>query len=178
MRAILSAATNTLSIDKCAVEPNSVTYTANYGNDPIYGGTRRGQQLDPLPLELPTAAAAKAPQPPTTIRLRGLPWRASREQILKVSTLNLAAIWAPLIKFAIQFFHPLEPIEIELLRDELGRPNGSAKIEFATFAQAKEALKKNRQFLGSRWVELQLVNGERMFMKAGSFETDFSCSDW
>lgn len=69
-----------------------------------------------------------------------------------------------------QFFSPLVPIEIEIIRDDDGRPTGLAKIEFETFPEAKEALKKNREYIGSRWVEVQLVNGS-FFFKLISYES-------
>ena len=76
----------------------------------------------------------------------------------------------------LQFFYPLVPIEIEIMRDDLGRPNGLAKVEFETFAQAKQALAKNRSYIGSRWIELQLVNGTSGFSEnVVLFSFPYSC---
>lgn len=45
----------------------------------------RGKDIEPLPFEQAGSHPSDTlPKPPTTIRMRGLPWKISREEIKKV----------------------------------------------------------------------------------------------
>lgn len=78
-------------------------------------------------------------QPPdqsheTVLRLRGLPYNCSKEEIA-------------------HFFSGLEivPNGITITLDEDGKTTGDAFVEFATPDIAQQALKKNKETIGHRW---------------------------
>lgn len=55
-----------------------------------------------------------------------------------------------------QFFAPVVPLDIDMMKDGDGRPSGYARVAFATQAAAKEAMKKDREYMGSRYIELSV----------------------
>jgi len=71
------------------------------------------------------------------IRMRGLPYSVSREEI-------------------VQFLAPLTPVNVHICFNSSGRPSGEADVEFATHDEAKEAMKKDREKIGPRYIELFL----------------------
>ena len=64
------------------------------------------------------------------VRLRGLPYSAEEGDITN-------------------FFAPLVVIRIEIERDSLSRPSGAAEVEFQSHQDALEAMKKDRQHIGT-----------------------------
>lgn len=74
-----------------------------------------------------------------SVRLRGLPFSATPEDIER-------------------FLAPLQPINIRLRMNSNGRPTGEAMVDFASHDEAKEAMKKDREKIGSRYIELFLVS--------------------
>ena len=77
----------------------------------------------------------------TTVKIRGLPFRATPLEILT-------------------FFdgYALAPESLQLGVDALGRPSGEAWLSFATAAEALRAVReRNRHYLGSRYLELSLT---------------------
>lgn len=70
------------------------------------------------------------------VNMRGLPFRVSEQEIC-------------------QWFNPIaDPLDVQICRGDDGRPNGDAKIMFATLEEARMAMKKNKQYLQHRYVEL------------------------
>ncbi|XP_062873606.1 G-rich sequence factor 1 [Trichomycterus rosablanca] len=77
---------------------------------------------------------------PTTdgvVRLRGLPFNCTEEQV-------------------IQFFSGLDVVKdgVTLVTDRLGRSSGDAFVQFASREMAGEALKKDREVIGNRYIEV------------------------
>uniref|UniRef100_A0A914EFT2 Uncharacterized protein n=1 Tax=Acrobeloides nanus TaxID=290746 RepID=A0A914EFT2_9BILA len=69
------------------------------------------------------------------VHLRGLPWHVTGDEIE-------------------QFLAPLKPIDIRLGYYENGRSTGDGYVDFSTPDEVIEALKKDRQCIGTRYVEL------------------------
>uniref|UniRef100_A0A8C2B6J0 G-rich RNA sequence binding factor 1 n=1 Tax=Cyprinus carpio TaxID=7962 RepID=A0A8C2B6J0_CYPCA len=71
------------------------------------------------------------------VRLRGLPFSCSEKDI-------------------IQFFSGLEIVEdgVTIVLDRKGRNSGDAFVQFATKEMAEEALKKDREVIGNRYIEI------------------------
>ncbi|GMT00588.1 hypothetical protein PENTCL1PPCAC_22762 [Pristionchus entomophagus] len=69
------------------------------------------------------------------IKMRGIPFRASEGDIY-------------------EFFAPLRPSSIEMVREASGRPSGEARVEFASRQEYDDALLKDKQYMGTRYVEL------------------------
>ncbi|GMR48375.1 hypothetical protein PMAYCL1PPCAC_18570 [Pristionchus mayeri] len=72
---------------------------------------------------------------PTKILMRGLPFDVSPTAIER-------------------FFAPLRCYEIKLGMNEERRPSGDGTVEFGTISEAREALQRNKQTIGSRYIEL------------------------
>lgn len=70
-----------------------------------------------------------------SIHMRGLPYVVTKEQI-------------------IEFFSPVVPVDvsIEVLRE--GKRTGNANVDFATEEDVNEALRKDREKIDSRYIEL------------------------
>ncbi|EUB58844.1 Heterogeneous nuclear ribonucleoprotein F [Echinococcus granulosus] len=75
--------------------------------------------------------------PPHVVHMRGLPFQATTDEIAA-------------------FFTPVQPVNITLRYNAQGRPTGEADAEFATHDEAKEAMKKDREKIGTRYIELFL----------------------
>jgi len=71
------------------------------------------------------------------VHCRGLPFRATEMDIA-------------------DFFRPLNTINIEIGYDKTGRPSGEADVEFASHADAVEAMSKHKSNMQHRYVELFL----------------------
>jgi len=71
------------------------------------------------------------------VHVRGLPYRASEGEIS-------------------QFFAPIETLAVRIIFGRDDRPTGEADVAFYSHEDAQESMKKNRQHLGSRYVELFL----------------------
>merc|ERR1719369_1588776 len=69
-----------------------------------------------------------------------------------------------------EFFKPLEPVHIEIEMNEKGRPKGEADAYFATVAEAKEAMQKNKDHMGNRYVEL-FHDGKKMIPGSGGMSS-------
>lgn len=89
----------------------------------------------------PQAAPPLRPAPCTTVKMRGLPFRVSPDEV-------------------ISFFAGFE-IEEDSLRlgsNAHGRPSGEGWLTFGSEEEAARAAReRNRQYLGSRYLELTLV---------------------
>lgn len=92
------------------------------------------------------------------VRMRGLPWSANEGDIRK-------------------FFDGLpiekEGIHITLNRD--GRPSGEAYVVFESEADAKDALKRDKDKIGERWIDIfEATKGEVYSMTGGGRQGDQS----
>lgn len=67
--------------------------------------------------------------------MRGLPFRATESEIMT-------------------FFYPTAPKAIHIHLDESGRASGSADVEFEDHESCVKAMEKDKQYMGSRYVEL------------------------
>lgn len=72
------------------------------------------------------------------IKMRGLPWSTTVEEILKFFD-------------NCQVKNDKEGVHIIMTRE--GRPSGEAYIEMETDKDIEEALKKDREYMGSRYME-------------------------
>lgn len=63
------------------------------------------------------------------IKMRGIPFRASEGEIY-------------------EFFAPLRPTSIEMVREASGRPSGEARVEFGSRQEYDDALLKDKQYMG------------------------------
>ncbi|VDP25376.1 unnamed protein product [Schistosoma margrebowiei] len=74
-----------------------------------------------------------------SVRMRGLPYSATKEDINR-------------------FLSPLQPVNIRIKFNAANRPTGEAVVDFASHDEAKEAMKKDREKIGPRYIELFLNN--------------------
>lgn len=77
----------------------------------------------------------------TILRLRGLPFKVTDERIVQ---------W---FNNGTQFVTPLLTQNVFIVAD-YGRPSGTAFVEFATPEDAQNAMLKDRQMLGTRYIEI------------------------
>ena len=70
-----------------------------------------------------------------TLKMRGLPFHATEEDIRT-------------------FFYPLQLSSVRMPLDNRGRPSGSAFVDFNSFSDMKEALRRNKDCMGHRYIEL------------------------
>uniref|UniRef100_A0A3Q0KU69 Putative heterogeneous nuclear ribonucleoprotein (Hnrnp) n=1 Tax=Schistosoma mansoni TaxID=6183 RepID=A0A3Q0KU69_SCHMA len=74
-----------------------------------------------------------------SVRMRGLPYSATKEDIDR-------------------FLSPLQPVNIRMRFNAANRPTGEAIVDFASHDEAKEAMKKDREKIGPRYIELFLAS--------------------
>jgi len=72
-----------------------------------------------------------------SIHMRGLPFEANLKDVM-------------------DFFAPVNPVDVRLLFEDRGRPKGECDVDFATHADAEASMKKNKQNMGHRYIELFL----------------------
>lgn len=77
-----------------------------------------------------------------TIKMRGLPFKA-KEQHIK------------------DFFAPLRILNIRIIKNAKGKPTGCAFVDFANAKDIKEALKRDRDCIEGRYIELFRDNEEQ-----------------
>ena len=70
-----------------------------------------------------------------TLRMRGLPFKSKREDVE-------------------MFFHPLSLADVRFTVDRDGRPSGRAYVDFHSEEDMTEALKRNGDCIGKRYIEL------------------------
>ncbi|CAI4230097.1 unnamed protein product [Auanema sp. JU1783] len=92
----------------------------------------------------------------------GGPWREDRREvprgrerpgqkyILKMRGVPFRAVEADVY----DFFTPIRPQKVEIIREPGGRPSGEARVEFETRKDYDDALLKDKQYMGARYVEL------------------------
>lgn len=73
------------------------------------------------------------------VKMRGLPFNASDMDIR-------------------EFFKPLELVSVNFTTSRDGRPSGECECDFATHNLATEAMKYDKKFIGSRYIELFLLS--------------------
>lgn len=89
-----------------------------------------------------------------SVHMRGLPYAATESDI-------------------IQFFTPLNPVSVYIEYNDDGRPSGEADVDFATHAEAQQAMHKHKALMERRYIELFLHSDPSL--SAGgysSFEAD------
>uniref|UniRef100_A0A1I7UL71 RRM domain-containing protein n=1 Tax=Caenorhabditis tropicalis TaxID=1561998 RepID=A0A1I7UL71_9PELO len=75
------------------------------------------------------------------LRMRGVPFRATEADVY-------------------EFFHPIRPNQIELIRDnQFQRPSGDARVIFYNRKDYDDALMKDKQYMGERYIEMIPDNG-------------------
>ena len=75
------------------------------------------------------------PTTPYTIKMLGLPFRAAEKDVHA-------------------FFHPLTVAAVRFTKDAVGRPSGRAYADFLSEADVKKALKRNKDCIFHRYIEL------------------------
>merc|ERR1711962_738843 len=110
-----------------------------------FGGL--GRLSNTVPIDYPTHIRGDSyvthsgrPEETTTgfmIHMRGLPFRTNEDDIYK-------------------FFAPHQPCAVRILRADAGKPKGECDVDFKTHDEAKNAMEKNKQHIGKRYIELFL----------------------
>ncbi|XP_032220437.2 probable RNA-binding protein 19 isoform X2 [Nematostella vectensis] len=86
------------------------------------------------PQETPQPDKPK-PTTPWTCKMRGLPFKAKEKHIL-------------------EFFSPLKPVAIRFVMNKKGQPSGCAFVDFSSKSDLEKALKRNKDYLQGRYIEL------------------------
>ncbi|XP_076122107.1 RNA binding motif protein 12Bb isoform X1 [Alosa pseudoharengus] len=81
------------------------------------------------------------------LHLYGMPFSATKEDIL-------------------QFFEGLRVEDIIIFRNNQGKPSGAGMVKFATAQDAAEGLKRDREYIGSRYVRVN-PSAEKKWLLAG-----------
>ncbi len=74
-------------------------------------------------------------QTPYTVKMLGLPFTVKQKNIE-------------------EFFHPLNLVSVRFTTDNQGRPSGRAYVDFESEKDLKEALKRHKDCIGHRYIEL------------------------
>ena len=77
-----------------------------------------------------------------TLKMRGLPFSAKEEDVRT-------------------FFYPLHLVAVRMPLDSQGRPSGRAFVDFSSSVDLQEALRRNRDCMGSRYIELFADSGPK-----------------
>ena len=56
------------------------------------------------------------------------------------------------------FLHPLQPTSIEVIYDSYGRHSGEAVVTLDSQQSVDEAVKKDKQYMGNRYIEIYPTN--------------------
>ena len=89
------------------------------------------------------AADTPLAQTPYTVKMLGLPFNAKQKNIK-------------------EFFHPLNVVSVRFTTDNVGRPSGRAYVDFESEQDLKEALKRHRDCIGHRYIELFRDDGSNI----------------
>ncbi|RMZ57124.1 hypothetical protein APUTEX25_002356 [Auxenochlorella protothecoides] len=116
-----------------------------YGGHHGGGGGFRGRSRSRSP---PPGSERPAPPPTTIVKLRGLPFSASVDDIAAFFADPTIGLLAP---------NP-EKVTIAVAAD--GRPNGMGFVEFESPEAAAAAQTKHRQMMGTRYVEIFASSAE------------------
>ena len=101
------------------VQPN-MDQLWNSPNMPSIPPSHRFGFTNDLPSSTPTFSTIRH-----VVHMRGLPYKATQADIQ-------------------EFFRPLVPSKITILKDDLGRPSGEADVEFFTHGEAEKAMNKDK----------------------------------
>ena len=82
-------------------------------------------------------------QTPYTVKMLGLPFTVKKNNIN-------------------EFFHPLKVASIRFTTDNQGRPSGRAYVDFESEQDLKEAMKRHRDCIGHRYIELFRDDGSNV----------------
>lgn len=77
-----------------------------------------------------------------TIKMKGLPFKAKNQHIK-------------------DFFAPLKMLDIRIIKNHQGKPTGCGFVDFSNEKDIKEALKRDRDFIQGRYIELSRVKEEQ-----------------
>ena len=94
------------------------------------GGSPSAKTGEAKGAEIPLMA-----QTPYTVKMLGLPFNVKKKNIA-------------------EFFHPLNLASVRFTTDNLGRPSGRAYVDFESERDLKEALKRHKDCIGHRYIEL------------------------
>ncbi|XP_065830470.1 probable RNA-binding protein 19 [Oscarella lobularis] len=75
-----------------------------------------------------------------TVKMRGIPFKATEDDVRR-------------------FFEPLDIREIRMVQTSKGRPSGRAFVDFFSSNDQTEALKRHKDYMGNRYVEVTLDDG-------------------
>jgi len=85
-----------------------------------------------------------------SVHMRGLPFSASKNDIM-------------------EFFSPLNPVNVVIGFNNDGRASGEADVDFSTAEEAQQALQKDRATMQHRYIELFSMKGGSKGGKQGGF---------
>lgn len=99
--------------------------------------------------------------------VRGMPFYCDEMDIYEVSsTLNLPHSVGKYFEHFfshLQFFAPIKPIHCKVILNDKGRHSGKAEVHFDSREDVAHAMQKNREKMGSRYIELFDGNDSRRF---------------
>ena len=75
-------------------------------------------------------------EPRYSVQMRGCPFTSTEQQI-------------------IEFFYPLKPVNVTFLFGKSGKPSGLVLVDFSNEKAQNEALNRNGDFMGKRYIELK-----------------------
>lgn len=113
-------------------------YNEPYGSRSGGGPLRRGWRDEPPPMSRGGRPGRHYGSPPKSyaLRMRGLPYRATERDVA-------------------DFFYPLRVGTIDLLLEYgTGRASGEAIVEFYSLVDRDDALRRDKKYMGSRYIEL------------------------
>lgn len=91
------------------------------------------------------------------IHLRGMPYYCDEMDIMKVSFARFESLsnnFLLTIFFRFQFFSPLKPVHCNVIYNNKGIHSGGGNAWFKTHDEAEEAMKRDKDKMGSRYIEL------------------------
>uniref|UniRef100_A0A4W3HU21 RNA binding motif protein 19 n=1 Tax=Callorhinchus milii TaxID=7868 RepID=A0A4W3HU21_CALMI len=80
------------------------------------------------------------PTTPYTVKLRGAPFNVKEKRVM-------------------EFFVPVKPVAIRIVKNANGNTTGYVFVDFQSEEDLKEALKRNKDYMGGRYIELFRENG-------------------
>ncbi|XP_053135634.1 probable RNA-binding protein 19 isoform X2 [Hemicordylus capensis] len=92
------------------------------------------KKLEPLS-QVQTPATASQPTTPYTVKLRGAPFNVTEQNVR-------------------EFLVPLRPVAIRIARNAHGNKTGYVFVDFDSEEEVQRALKRNREYMGGRYIEI------------------------
>lgn len=101
------------------------------------------------------------------VYVRGMPFYCDEMDLYDVSLASTSILWREMILiffkqiFYLQFFAPIKPTNCKVILNDKGRHSGNAEVYFRSRQDVSLAMQKNRDKMGSRYIELFDANDSR-----------------